>query len=1246
MTTKASSEVRYSQGWGEAQKGLGSTVGVALIIWAAVFACGGVIATEGEDKASKGEGVIGHVQAVKTESSLSRYRVFALKNISAEQAKAYIGQLLSVTVSKLPSANMILVTAGQRELLVVSSIISVVDSNQPYVVKTLAAASSAQDFPTNEKIGEELNDLVIGTFLETPTGHGKSKVIIDTYKDSIIALAPAGAVDRIVSAVEKIRKSGAGKNVAVDKATSVEGTAVEPNEAVVSVEPVPTPIAETNAPKETAAVPDSNSNGSSTLFNRLLESLAKAQKKAGDADASKQPKEVNEPGTLEKIDVNIVPVKPVRKPGASRVEVKSKQDTDLALILQKLNALEAAMKTKQGEAESTAVPEEKPEEANEAMPEEKPEEANEAMPEEKPEEANEAMPEEKPEDANEVMPEEKPAEANEAVPTEATSYGNIDIPHANDVLQLDLPDKIKFEVFLGLVGEHLGFDFLYNPADVQGDITFLIGGKRRGAMTVGELYRLLENVLQFNSYVMTRRGNLVIIRKADKAESIAMLDPKETDGETKLQTGDVVVKRFFHLEYVDTKVAKTLLRGMMLGSIGNTDNIMEIPETKMLIVTEYAYRMDRVRELLDVIDKPGEPKKFRSRKLRYTEASALATKVQALVQQLGEISITVAQPTTAATAQVPPRAVRRQFPPPPTAAPGTQPGAAPVTPAATAAPSKAESGVYLDFDERTNRILMIGFDNELNVVEQLIDSLDVEKQDLRAIRVIEIQHVDAEEVRNKLQELGIISGGGTTTATGRITGGPRRERDMTRGGRGTMPPPAAGGAPGTSAAPATTTGTSALSEEPLVQEPQVIIIGATNSLLINATEEQHTQIAMIIGYVDSEAEATSIPYVVYQLQNQDPEKLAGVLKQLIQETTSTQQDKEGKIISKQVEKRTEEDIIIIPDPATYSLIVYASKKNQTWIASLVKQLDEYRPQVLMDVTLVEIKNKDSFEYDLDLLTKYPSIPAVGTGVILPIGGIVDKRSWEARSTGDNQGFYSDQHIQALLTIMQKKEYGRVLAKPKLLVNDNQEGTIKTEDTEYVAQTQTNILPSGGVGQPTQQSSVNFQSYKAGIELTIQPHISKGNQLQLQITLNRTDFGEKTTPVKIGNDEIPVPRPTNTNNVKTVVTVPDGTTIILGGLEKISQGKSGNKIPIIGDLPIVGFLFRSVSNTDDQRRLYVFVKAHILRPGEKGEAVSDIEVVSKKNRDRFEQYEAEMQNYQDVPGIKAKPMSPTKVLEGD
>jgi len=416
------------------------------------------------------------------------------------------------------------------------------------------------------------------------------------------------------------------------------------------------------------------------------------------------------------------------------------------------------------------------------------------------------------------------------------------------------------------------------------------------------------------------------------------------------------------------------------------------------------------------------------------------------------------------------------------------------------------------------------------------------------------------------------------------------------------------------------------------EEPQVVIIESTNSLLVNATAEQHVRIAKVLAYVDRVTLEQAIPYEIYPLENQEPGALASILQQLVQETIK---DKAGKI--QKVVKRGEDVPVIVSDENTFSLIVYASRKQQEWIRTLIKQLDKRRPQVLIDVTLVEVSRTDLFDLDLQLVTKYPKLQ---TGGIMNVAGAIVSpfvggtgEIFSSPVTGTAQGFYSDAHIQALLTAIQTKSYGRVLAKPKILVNDGRTGVIKTTDTTNVKLETTQIVPDAG-----STTAVSFKAYDAGITLSITPNISEGDLLRLEIELNRTDFGE--TP------EAGAPPDTTATNVNTVVTVPNNRTIILGGLLKLNQSKGGTKVPLLGDIPLLGGLFRSASNSARDSKLYIFVKANILRPDETLAGLPELERISARNRAAFEEFEEEFQNYEDWPGIKPKPMDPLRVLEAE
>ena len=802
------------------------------------------------------------------------------------------------------------------------------------------------------------------------------------------------------------------------------------------------------------------------------------------------------------------------------------------------------------------------------------------------------------------------------------------------VVNLALAERQKLTIveFLGLVGPYLGLDFMYEEKDVIQEVTINPHGKFRGPIKVKDLYPLLEEVLKFKKLAMTRgKGNLVTIAPVENALDI---DPVllETD-ECEIEHGDGIIQRVFKLKHIGTTTAQNFLTGMKL-----TTSITAIPETKTLILTGYAHRMARIQALLNIVDRPGEPKKFRFRQLQYTMAETLSPKLQSLAEQLGTISITVAASAApAVTPRISPKRATETAAQYQARVRQAQRAAAVRQKTTTRTPTTGQQPVstlptvYLDADERTNRILMIGLDKQLDEVEELINTLDVVQQDLRTLELYKINHVDAEDVKKQLEELGIISPRFTSPYSSRITTGAK--------------PPTSQSAAASRASMLSRAQMAGTSTEALSEEPQVVIVEPTNSLLVNATAEQHIEIAEIISYVDAETDKQDIPYKIYPLENQSPEHLAGILEPLIQESVL---DKEGKVES--VRQKQEDQITIVPDPNTFSLIVYASKKNQEWIKNLIEQLDKRRPQVLIDVTLVEISESGMFDYDLNILSSFPDLTETSglTSALMgdaPVNlvqtltgqkGSPPDRFIDFQSQSTNRtGFYGDKHINVLLTAMEEKGYGRVLAKPKILVNDNELGHIDATNTIYVSRSSSSVTTTG---ESTLSTSYTFDEFPSGIELDITPHISKGDLLRLEISMTRSSQGAPT-----GVENKPPP-PKKENNIETTVTVPDKSTIILGGIIQLDQLKQTWKVPLLGDIPIVGGLFRSIGNRSEDTRLYIFVKAEILRPDEAFAGLPDLEQISERNKIAFEEFEDKFQSYQEWPGIKPKPVEPFKVLD--
>ena len=215
--------------------------------------------------------------------------------------------------------------------------------------------------------------------------------------------------------------------------------------------------------------------------------------------------------------------------------------------------------------------------------------------------------------------------------------------------------------------------------------------------------------------------------------------------------------------------------------------------------------------------------------------------------------------------------------------------------------------------------------------------------------------------------------------------------------------------------------------------------------------------------------------------------------------------------------------------------------------------------------------------------KVSGLSPFGLGGLTKTGNIIS-------GTGATLAFFDDELTYATLEMMQEEGGARVVSKPRILVNHNESGTIDSKRQEPTTKT---TVPAG-----SDTPIIDFAGYEdAGTTLTIKPLVSAGedNFLQLEIKLDVNNFEGESS----GN----VPPPKVSNSVDTVVALPDGKAIVLGGLTTRVESTTVNKIPILGDIPLLGSAFRNVVKGSNEVVLYVFVRANIVRNRAEFEALS-------------------------------------------
>ncbi|MCK6446992.1 MAG: hypothetical protein L6Q99_11415 [Planctomycetes bacterium] len=383
------------------------------------------------------------------------------------------------------------------------------------------------------------------------------------------------------------------------------------------------------------------------------------------------------------------------------------------------------------------------------------------------------------------------------------------------------------------------------------------------------------------------------------------------------------------------------------------------------------------------------------------------------------------------------------------------------------------------------------------------------------------------------------------------------------------------------------------------QESKIIVDKRTNSLIVMAMPEDMQHIKELVARLDVDVVEPERTYHIYRLENVKAEDLAKVLKDFIQDSSRVQPGGAGGRAGAEgggAVGRTSSDneVVVVPDPATNSLLIASGKTRYEEVRDMIQKLDQRQDQVLIETALVELTGNNFRDLGVELgLADIPGVSQTGGFGLTSFGlstlndtdgdGVPDVRVPTA-ATGITAGILDgdDFALPVLLRAVQELNDSNVLNVPSVLVNNN--GSAKVESKDEVPTT--TITASGGLNGQTQQNFKDFQ--EAGITMEISPSISASGYLRLKVHLKVSSF---TGSFKAG-DSIPPPRVTR--EIDTNVNVPNGDTMVIGGIITDTKNSSRTQTPWLGDIPLLGVLFRRDSSTTRRTTLYFFVTPHILR----------------------------------------------------
>ena len=272
------------------------------------------------------------------------------------------------------------------------------------------------------------------------------------------------------------------------------------------------------------------------------------------------------------------------------------------------------------------------------------------------------------------------------------------------------------------------------------------------------------------------------------------------------------------------------------------------------------------------------------------------------------------------------------------------------------------------------------------------------------------------------------------------------------------------------------------------------------------------------------------------------------------------------------------------DQNTNSIIVIAPPDIQRIYKQLIAMLDRRRPQVIIEATLVTLDTSNNFSLGVELskaggagdARRYLTFSSFGLSTPdLDSGALTLKPG-----IGFNGVMVGADTLNVVIRALETSGKSKVLSAPKILINDNATATLSSVSES----------PFTSVNASNTVATTSFAGYaSAGTTVTLTPHISEGDHLQLKYSITLNSF--------TGESSGSVPPPRQTNQISSDVTVPGGQAVIVGGLTREDLQHTVSSIPWLGKAPILEYLLGNRSDTHAQSTLFVFIRPMILRDDE-------------------------------------------------
>jgi general secretion pathway protein D len=391
--------------------------------------------------------------------------------------------------------------------------------------------------------------------------------------------------------------------------------------------------------------------------------------------------------------------------------------------------------------------------------------------------------------------------------------------------------------------------------------------------------------------------------------------------------------------------------------------------------------------------------------------------------------------------------------------------------------------------------------------------------------------------------------------------------------------------------------------------PKIVADERTNSVIVSGEVKARERVARLVSRLDSELESngnTRVYHLKYAKSEDMVKVLQGVSESIEADSSTT---------STSARKSNTRNVSIDAHEDTNTLVITAQPDMLRSLEAVIRQLDIRRAQVLIEAIIVEVFEGDGVNLGVQWYSEQGGVTQFSNGVA-PISSVAAAAE-SARSTpgtkgstvtsengavtvnpdqADIKGDYSLLaqvlgSVSGTMFGIVKDDWGAIVQAVSSDTNSNLLSTpsittLDNEEAYFIVGQEVPIITGAQTGSNNSNPFQTVERQEIGIKLKVTPQINEGSGVQLTIEQEVSSVSGATgVDISINKREI-----------KTTVMADDGATVILGGLIDEDVQESVQKVPLLGDIPFIGHLFKSTSNTTRKRNLMVFLRPTIVRDG--------------------------------------------------